>query len=168
MFKLVFFSAAAALLALAAQPTAAQAALGPDAPACRSGAGKPAILVNVSGFKNRAGTIRVQLYPATRDFLAKGKWLRRIDLPVASTGSMRVCLAAPGPGTYAVAVRHDADANRKSGWSDGGGFSRNPDISLLDLRPKYGEVAIAVGNGVKPIDVVLNYRRGLAIEPISG
>lgn len=167
MFKLMPFLAAAAL-ALVAQPTAAQAALGPDAASCRGDSGRPAILVNVYGFKNRAGTLRVQLYPANRDFLAKGKWLRRIDLPVTSAGTMRVCVAAPGPGSYAVAVRHDADANGKSGWSDGGGFSRNPDISLLDLRPKYGEVAISVGHSVKPIDVVLNYRRGLVIEPIRG
>ena len=50
---------------------------------------------------------------------------------------------------------------------DGGAFSRNPSISLLDLKPSYQEVAIPVGNGVKPVDVVLNYRRGLRIGPIS-
>lgn len=158
---------AVAALAFVAQPTSAQAALGPDAASCRAGSNKPAILVNVSGFKNRVGTIRVQLYPGNRDFLAKGKWLRRIDLPVTSAGTMRVCVAAPGAGNYAIAVRHDADGNRKSGWSDGGGFSRNPDISLLDLRPKYSEVTIPVGNEVKPINVVLNYRRGLTIGPVA-
>lgn len=166
MLKLMFFVAAMAL-AVVAQPTSAQAALGPDAASCRSGANEPAVLVNVSGFKNRVGKLRVQLYPANRDFLAKGKWLRRIDLPVTSSGSMRVCVAVPRSGSYAIAVRHDADGNGKSGWSDGGGFSQNPDISLLDLKPKPGEVAISVGNQVKPIDVVLNYRRGLVIAPLG-
>jgi uncharacterized protein (DUF2141 family) len=108
----------------------------------------------------------VQLYPANADFLGKGKWLRRVDVPV--TGSnMRVCIAAPRAGTYGVAVRHDADGNGKSGWNDGGGFSRNPSISLADLRPTANEVAISVGNAVRPIDVVMQYRRGLAIGPIA-
>jgi uncharacterized protein (DUF2141 family) len=155
---------AVAATALAAQPSSAQASLGPDASACRSGG--PAVLVNVRGFKSKTGKVRVQLYPANQDFLAKGKWLRRVDLPVTSA-SMPVCVSVPRAGTYAVAVRHDADGNGKSGWNDGGGFSRNPSISLTDLKPKPGEVAISVGNGVKPVDVVLNYRRGLKIAPIS-
>lgn len=166
MFKLMPFFAAAAL-ALAAQPAPAQAALGPDAASCRSGARGPAILVNVSGFKNRVGRLRVQLYGGNpADFLAKGKKLKRIDIPVARSGNMPVCVAVPRAGNYAIAVRHDADANGKSGWSDGGGFSRNPKISLLDLKPRLGEVVIPVGNGVKQVDVVLNYRRGLAIGPV--
>ena len=167
MLKLML-SIAAAGVALAAFPAAAEAALGPDAASCRAGSSQPAILVNVSGFKNRAGRLRVQLYGSNpRDFLAKGKKLRRIDVPVTSTGLMSVCVAVPAPGTYAVAVRHDADANGKSGWNDGGGFSRNPKISLIDLKPTLNEVAIPVGNGVRPVNVVLNYRRGLSIGPVA-
>ncbi|SMF73924.1 DUF2141 domain-containing protein [Allosphingosinicella indica] len=150
-------------------PAAAQAALGPDAASCRQGAGDPAVLVNVSGFKNRDGNLRVQLYGGNpEDFLAKGKRLRRIDLPVTPAGAMKVCVAVPKSGNYAIAVRHDADGNGKSGWNDGGGFSRNPNISLMSLKPKYHDVVIPVANGVKPIDVVLNYRRGLKIGPVGG
>ena len=160
-------SAAALALAIAA-PASAQAALGPDAASCRAGAAEPALLVDVSGFKARSGELRVQLYGSNPDdFLAKGKKLRRIDLPVTQSGPMKVCVAVPGPGTYAIAVRHDLDGNGKSGWSDGGGFSRNPNISLFHLRPKLAEVAINVGNGVKPIDVVLNYRQGVSIGPVA-
>ena len=69
-----------------------------------------ALLVGVSGLKSRTGTLRVQLYGANpADFLAKGKKLRRIDVPVTAT-AMDVCIALPQPGRYAVAVRHDADA----------------------------------------------------------
>lgn len=165
MVKLI--PAAALALAIAA-PASAQAALGPDAAACRAGGSAPALLVDVSGFKARSGELRVQLYGSNpADFLAKGKKLRRIDVPVTQSGPMRVCVAVPGPGTYAVAVRHDLDGNGKSGWSDGGGFSRNPEISLFHLRPKLGEVAINVGNGVKPIEVVLNYRQGVSIGPVA-
>lgn len=162
MLKLMS-SLSAATLAFVA-PATAQAALGPDAASCRDGAGAAAVLVNVEGFKQHSGKLRIQLYAADKSFLAKGKWLRRIDLPVTGSGPMRVCVATPGPGRYAVAVRHDTKANG-SDWNDGGGFSRNPKLSLLDLKPNADEVAIAVGNGVKPIDVVLNYRHGLSIGP---
>ncbi|HEV2747320.1 MAG TPA: DUF2141 domain-containing protein [Allosphingosinicella sp.] len=164
--KLVSLAAAGGL-ALVAPATAAGAAHGPDAAACRAGSKSPALLVKVSGFKNRNGKLRVQLYgPNPADFLARGKKLRRIDLPVTAA-TIPVCVAVPKAGTYAIAVRHDADGNGKSGWNDGGGFSRNPDISLTDLKPKYNEVAVPVGPGVKPITVVLNYRQGLRIGPIA-
>lgn len=165
MSKLMFSVAIVALGLVS--PAAAQAALGPDAASCRTNAGEPAVLVNIDGFKTRAGKVRVQLYAADSSFLGKGKWLRRVDLPVTGTGPMQVCLAAPKPGRYAVAVRHDTKGNG-SDWNDGGGFSRNPKISLLDLKPKANEVAISVGAGVKPIDVVLNYRQGLSIGPVRG
>ena len=156
-----------ASLAIAALPVAATALaapVGPDAPRCRPGAN--ALLVSVSGLKSRAGTVRVQLYGANpADFLAKGKKLRRIEVPVTAQ-AMEVCVALPQPGRYAVAVRHDADQNRKSGWNDGGGFSRNPRISLTDLQPKHRQVAFDVGPGVHRIPVVMQYRRGLSIGPI--
>lgn len=164
--RVLSFLCAAAVVALPA--ASAKAALGPDAAACASGANRPAVLVSVNGFKNRVGKLRVQLYGSDPDdFLATGKKLRRIDLPVTRSGAMNVCVAVPKPGTYAIAVRHDADANGKSGWNDGGGFSNNPKLSLLDLKPKYREVAISVGNDVKPISIVLNYRRGLVIGPVG-
>ena len=166
MFRLCYPLAVAGLAF--APAASAQAALGPDAAACNQGSNRSAVLVSVDGFKSRAGRLRVQLYGSNPgDFLAKGKKLRRIDLPVTGSGPMNVCVAVPQPGTYAVAVRHDADANGKSGWTDGGGFSNNPKISLLDLKPSLREVAINVPRGVKPIRVVLNYRRGFSIGPVA-
>jgi uncharacterized protein (DUF2141 family) len=165
MSKLMLAGAAAAL-AFVAPATAAEAALGPDAASCRAGSGQPAVLVNVSGFKSRSGRVRVQIYNAN-NFLVKGQRVRRIDLPVTGS-SMPICVALPGPNNYAVAVRHDTDGdNAKGDWSDGGGFSRNPKISLLKLKPSFGQVAIPVGNGVRSVNVVLNYRQGLSIGPVS-
>ena len=164
MLKLMQTAMALALITPAGMAEAA--ALGPDAASCRDGAGAPALLVNVTGFKVRAGKIRVQLYGGNAaDFLKTGKKMRRIDLPVTATGPMRVCVAVPKSGNYAIAVRHDVQGNG-SDWNDGGGFSRNPKLSLLSLKPKYQQVKIPVGDGVKPIDVVLNYRQGLAIRPV--
>ena len=165
----MMLSRAAVALTLTALAASAQAALGPDAAYCRSGADEPAMLVNVNGFKHRAGKLRVQVYGGNpADFLAKGKKLKRIDLPVTGSGPMQVCVAVPRAGRYAVAVRHDADGNGKSGWSDGGGFSRNPRLSLTNLRPRYENVAINVGRGVAPVNVTLLYRFGLSVRPVAG
>ena len=167
MIKL-FSGAAAALFIATALPAApALAALGPDSAACRSG--RPALLVSIAGFKNRDGNVRVQLYGGNpADFLEKGKKLKRIDLPVTRSGAMDVCVAVPRPGTYAVSVHHDADADGMRGWNDGGGFTNNPPLSLAHLRPQHHEAAVSVGRGVKRVRVILNYRRGITVGPIGG
>jgi uncharacterized protein (DUF2141 family) len=166
MLKLMV-TGAAGVLAFVASATAAMAALGPDAASCREGASEPAVLVNVTGFKVRAGKLRVQLYGSNpADFLAKGKKMRRIDLPVTGAGPMRVCVAVPKSGRYAIAVRHDIKGDG-SDLGDGGGFSRNPKLSLLKLKPSYDKVAIPVDKGVTAINVVLNYKQGLSIGPVN-
>lgn len=164
----LFLSIAVGAAALTASAAPAQAALGPDAAACSPGANRPAVLVSVNGFKNRVGKLRIQLYGDNpSDFLERGKKLKRIDLPVTRGGAMNVCVAVPSAGTYAIAVRHDADANGKSNWNDGGGFSNNPKLSLLKLKPSHRSTAVTVGRGVKTVPVVLNYRSGLSISPIG-
>jgi len=158
---------AALAAATAATPAAAQEILGPDAAACRAGSPGPAALVRIYGFKDRGGTLRVQLYGNNPDdFLAKGKKLKRIEVPVADSGDMNVCIDLPSYGEYAVAVRHDRDGNRKSGWNDGGGFSGNPKISLTNLKPDYEDASFAARQGVTVVDVVMNYRSGLKIKPV--
>jgi uncharacterized protein (DUF2141 family) len=155
-------AAAGAAFAFSAPATAQ---LGADAGVCRSGG--QAVLVTVDGFRQRTGNIRVAIYGSDPSrFLARGQTLRKINVPVTSAGPMRICVALPGPGRYAVAVRHDVNGNNHSDWSDGGGFSRNPRVSLTNLRPNYNNVAINVGRGVTPVSVVLNYRFGLSIRPV--
>jgi uncharacterized protein (DUF2141 family) len=164
----LFLSAAVVAAALTLPATPAAAALGPDAAACSPGANRPAILVSVNGFKNRVGSLRIQLYGSNpAEFLERGKKLKRIDLPVTRAGAMNVCVAVPRTGTYAIAVRHDADANGQTNWNDGGGFSNNPHLSLLKLKPSLRSVAVTVGTGVRTVPVVLNYRSGLVIGPVA-
>ena len=167
MLKLNAKGAAFAIAVAMALPGSAQAALGPDAAACRTGAGGPAILVNVNGFKSRTGNLRVNVYGSDpAKFLARGQYIRQINLPVTRAGSMPVCVAVPRAGAYAVAVRHDVDGDGND-WGDGGGFSRNPRLSLTNLRPRYQNVAVNV-RGVLGLNVVLNYRFGLSIRPVQG
>ena len=169
MLKLSSRAALAATLAAVALPATAQAAIGPDAAACRGGGPTgSAILVNVNGFRERTGTVRVNVYggDAAR-FLGRGQYIRQVNLPVARNGPMAICVAVPGVGRYAVAVSHDLDGNGRSGWSDGGGFSRNPRVSLVNLRPAYESVAFNVTRGVATANVTLLYRYGLSIRPAA-
>ena len=153
---------------LVAVPGAAQAqVLGADAAACH--AGHSSILVNISGFTQRTGNIRVALYNNPSTFLDRGATMRKVNVRVTPNGPMRVCIAVPQPGRYAVAVRHDVNGdNARGDWNDGGGFSRNPRLSLLHLRPSFDAVAVNVGTGVLGVNVVLNYRFGLSVHPGSG
>jgi uncharacterized protein (DUF2141 family) len=155
-----------ALLGLIAAPSQA-AILGSDAATCVN-ATSSAILVRVEGFKTRTGMLRVQVYgdnPA--EWLAKGKKLRRVELAVTPSGYMDVCIAVPGPGKYAIAVRHDVDGSGKSSWDDGAAFSRNPSLSLFHLKPDFAKVVIPVGKEPHAIGVLLNYREGLSIRPVD-
>lgn len=151
---------------LAATATAAPAAiLGSDAGACL--AGKPSMLVHVSGFKRPSGTVKVALYEA-QGYLAKGGKLSKVVVPVRSTAPMDICIAVPRPGEYAVAVHHDLNGNGDKDASDGGGYSGNPRLSLTNLRPSFGRTAVQVGYAPRQVTVLLQYRRGLSIGPVSG
>ena len=164
----VSITGAALAVAAAAVPGAAQAAIGPDAAACRPGSTAPAVLVNVGGFKARTGEIRVNVYGSDpRLFLERGRYVRQIELRVTRSGSMPICVRLPRAGRYAVAVRHDVDGDGND-WGDGGGFSRNPRLSLTNLRPSYNNVAFNVAGGVQNVGIVLNYRFGLTVRPVAG
>lgn len=156
-----------ALAGLAAALASAPAAAQPGDAGCRGGGGA-AVLVSVAGLKPGGGNLRVQAYgPDPASFLQKGRWVRRVDVAAPARGGATVCLQLPRAGRYAIAVRHDANGNRKSDWNDGGGFSRNPKLSLLSLKPKFEATAITVPAGVLRVGVTMNYRQGLSIGPID-
>jgi uncharacterized protein (DUF2141 family) len=151
---------------LAAAATSAPAAImGSDADACLSG--KPSMLVHVSGFKKPSGTVKVALY-AAQGYLARGGKLSKVVVPVRSTAPMDICIAVPRPGEYAVAVHHDINGNDSKDGSDGGGYSGNPRLSIMNLRPSFGKTAVQVGHAPRQVTVMLQYRHGLSIGPVSG
>lgn len=145
-----------------------RAILGADAAACRAGSTAPAVLVHVRGLKDAVGGVRIQLYSdITADFLAKGKKLRRVDVPVTSTAPMAVCVALPSTGKFALVVLHDRDGDGKTDiWSDGYGFSNNPRIGMG--QPSLAKVLFDAGPGVGSVDVVVNYWQGTSARPLAG
>ncbi|MEO5973213.1 MAG: DUF2141 domain-containing protein [Sphingomicrobium sp.] len=140
------------------------AIVGKDAAACTSG--KPAMLVRVSGFKRATGILKVGVYESDR-YLARKGTVRKVKIPVHSTGPLDVCLALPGPGRYAVAVHHDLNANGEKDRSDGGGYSGNPRLSITNLKPSFNRTAVSVGGSPQRVGVQLQYFKGLAIRPIN-
>jgi len=152
-------------MASLASPAVAQV-VGADAAAC-SDPGAAAVRVHITGFKTSDGSVRVQAYGANpAEFLATGKWVRRVEVQLQGRRSLDVCLRLPRFGEYALAVRHDANANGKSDWNDGGGFSRNPRLSLFHLKPAYADVVVTVSRDMPTIPVVMNYRQGFSIQPM--
>lgn len=141
-------------------PAAAQyqQKIGNDLSKCYKGSSS-AVMVTIDGIKNSIGDVRVQSYRATAaDWLKKGRWINRIEIP-SKAGTMTFCVPLPGPGSYAIAVRHDANGNRDTDITvDGGAMSNNPSINIFNLgKPSVSKTAFTVGNGVKSIRIQMKY-----------
>jgi uncharacterized protein (DUF2141 family) len=127
--------------------------------ACQSSNGE--IEVRVDAVRSAAGSIVAVLYgdnPA--DFLKKGKRLDKVFEP-AQEGLVSVCLTAPTPGMYAVAIYHDENGNEKfdKTWmglpDEGYGISNNPKIFLS--APAFDEAKFEALYGPTVIDIVVGY-----------
>lgn len=146
------------LLAIAAPAAGAVADCAP---------GKPGVMVHVAGFKQASGQVKVSLYGAdTRRWLAKKGRIAKVKIPVTAR-AMDICMTVPGPGRYAISVHHDLNANGARDRQDGGGYSRDPRVSLFNPRPAFDKAAFSVGTEPTRIDVTLLYIRGLSIGPVQ-
>jgi uncharacterized protein (DUF2141 family) len=133
------------LLAVLAFAAASEAAAQAD---CTGPVSAVRLFVSVEGVRASQGLIAVTLYADdSRRFLARRGSLYVSRVP-AGAGTTRVCIHLPGPGTYALAVYHDADANRGFNRNfvglpaEGYGFSNNaPAIFGL---PSFSRVRLAV------------------------
>lgn len=148
--------------------------LGVAAGRCRSPETGPAFLVDVIGLKDRAGRLKLELYPANeRDFLADdnilvmaGKPFARVDVATPADGPVQLCIRAPGAGRYALSLLHDRNSDRKFQLSsDGIGFSNNPKLGWS--KPRAERVAVDVGDAPRRIGIVMNYRHGLGMRPVE-
>ena len=169
----VFFAALGCLALTSGSGGAAD--LGSDAARCRPNEAGPAILVDVTGLKDAAGVLRLELYPDDpHDFLtddakliAAGKTFRRVVQATPPAGSGRLCIRAPAPGSYALVLIHDRDGKPAfSVWHDGVGVPANP--AVLHGQPTVSQARIAVDSGVTPVAIRLLYLHGLlSFAPIA-
>ncbi len=156
----------AAMLMLLAAPQA----LGPDAARCAAGANAPAMLVTITGLRDRGGTIRVRSFGGSAsNYFNKKRALQRIEIPTPNAGAVRICMPVATAGWYAVDVRHDTNGNGDTDRADGGGASGNPHVSLLDVifgnKPPADKVRVWVGQGVTTVPVTVMYLKGGAFRP---
>lgn len=170
--KTVF--APVALLLVAAAPVKPDPSLGKAEAACRTNEAGPAVLVSVTGLKDRKGLVRAELYPTNdSDFLADDadlinaqKLFRRVDLELPASGPVTLCLRIPAPGRYSLSVLHDRNHNLK--WdklSDGLGFGGNPKLGWS--KPKAVAASVVVGARPTHTEVVMNYLSGLRYKPLE-
>lgn len=146
--------------------------LGVAAGRCRTPETGPAFQVDVVGLKDRAGRLKLELYPANdQDFLADdnilvmaGKLFARVEVPTPPDGPVQLCIRAPHAGRYALSLLHDRNSDRKFQLSiDGIGFSNNPKLGWS--KPDADRVAVEVGDTPRRISIVMNYRHGLGVRP---
>jgi len=146
----------------------ATGALGLIAPAAASSGcapGKPSVLVHVAGFKQAAGKVKVSLYGSdSHRWLAKGGRISKVKVPVTGR-AMDICMPVPAPGRYALAVHHDYNRNGDRDRQDGGGYSRDPKVSLVNPKPPFSKASFTVGNGPSRVGVTLLYIKGLNVGP---
>lgn len=143
--------------------------------ACAKGGG-PALHVDVSGLKDSSGLLRLELYPATAgDFLkddnvllSEGKVFRRVVSMPPRSGPVRLCVDAPGPGTYALVVIHDRDGQRRFDiLHDGVGLAGSERLGRH--RPAVTEAIVKAGSDGNNIKVRMQYMRGLrGFAPLDG
>jgi uncharacterized protein (DUF2141 family) len=117
-------------------------------PPCTGTPSGTRLLVRVDNVKSSRGLIAVTLYvDERRKFLARRGSLYVGRVP-ARPGRTDVCIHVPKPGIYALAVYHDADADRSFDRTslglpaEGFGFSNNPRTFLG--MPNFGSVRISV------------------------
>ncbi|HEY7807535.1 MAG TPA: DUF2141 domain-containing protein [Croceibacterium sp.] len=107
-----------------------------EEPACTGPQSPVKLFVDVEGIRSSDGLIAVTLYADdSSKFLAHHGSLYVGRVP-AHSGATSVCIHVPRPGIYALAVYHDANANRhydRTGVglpAEGYGFSNNPKVFL--------------------------------------
>ncbi|MEA3065586.1 MAG: hypothetical protein QOJ27_2038 [Sphingomonadales bacterium] len=138
------------------------AGVSPAAVECTGIPSSTRLYVDVDNVHSSRGLIAVTLYTDDpRKFLAKrgSLYVGRVR---ARQGRTRVCIHVPRPGTYALAVYHDADSDRhfdRTGLglpAEGFGFSNNPP-TFFGL-PSFSRVRLNVAKTGLSTTIRLHYR----------
>lgn len=137
---------------------------------CRAGETGPALLVGVTGLKDRVGNLKLEVYPGNDEgflddddaLVAERKVFRRVEQPVGASAVPTLCVRLPGPGVYTMVILHDRNADHKFNFtSEGIAFSGKARIDWG--LPKAKDAAVVVTSaGLSRIAVVMNYRTGFA------
>jgi uncharacterized protein (DUF2141 family) len=133
-----------------------------EQPECTGHKGPLKLYVNVQGVRSNQGLVAVTLYAddSSKFLMHHGSlYVGRVPAMAPAT---RVCIYIPAPGVYALAVYHDANANRKFDRTgiglpnEGFGFSNDPPVFLG--MPSFKRVRISVPKTDLNTTIKLRYR----------
>ena len=147
-----------ALFGLAAVALAA-APLQSHGEECEGAPSANKLSIIVEGVRSDHGQMTASLYPDDKTkFLAKGGSLKVWRVPAESPVT-NMCIWLKAPGTYGVAIYHDANANGRLdlgmlGPSEDYGFSRNPRIMFS--KPSLAAVRFPTAGAETTLHIRLN------------
>jgi uncharacterized protein (DUF2141 family) len=131
------------------------------ADSCQGTPGTARLDIVIEGVRSAKGQMTSSLYGSDRSqFLVKNGALKVWSTP-ATTPETHMCIwLKNGPGTYALAVYHDANSNGKWDHSlltgiEGFGFSGNP--TVVFSAPKFEQTKFEAKAGVTTLHVRLRY-----------
>jgi uncharacterized protein (DUF2141 family) len=122
------------------------------------------LTVSVEGLRNRQGQVCLSLFNQGQGFPSQGANAVQTRCVKASGSSVKVRFSQLAPGSYAVAVLHDANGdsqanrNRLGIPTEGFGFSRNPRI--VTGPPKFKDAMIQVSGSNTATQIQLRYLLG--------
>jgi len=160
MMKPFYLLFALALLSLQL-PVASQNVIAAETEVAVVPAGSGAITVKITGLRNTNGTLSVALFNVKKGFPGKyERALRKTD--VTASGVEHVVVFNDVPyGTYALAVRHDENANGKLDANflgmpkEGVGTSNNPRSRFGP--PSFDDAAFTLDRNIMELTVNLRY-----------
>ncbi|MHB8527986.1 MAG: DUF2141 domain-containing protein [Caulobacteraceae bacterium] len=128
---------------------------------CEGTPGPARLIIHVDAVQSDRGLMTASLYPGDRSqFLIRNGALKVWSVP-ARAPSTRMCIWLTAPGTYAVAIYHDANSNHRLDRnalgmpSEAFGFSNNPRI--LFSPPSFQAVAFQAAAGDTELHIRLRY-----------
>lgn len=135
-----------------------------ELPACRGTPEAPEARIKVPNVRSSDGQVVATVYGAApEDFLKSGKRVARERVP-ARKGETVFCVRLPGPGTYAIAVYHDENGDRRVNRNllgiptEGYGFSNDAEPSLVPPGPpRHEDASFGIGGEAKTLTIRLRY-----------
>lgn len=130
---------------------------------CVGKPGNARAYITVGKIRSSQGQIAVTVYPDIAGRFLRRKGSHYVRFVPANAPQTRFCILLPDPGVYAIAIYHDANANRKLDKfgiglpSEGFGFSN--DAPTLFGLPQFSKVRIRLADGMET-RIALRYLRG--------
>jgi uncharacterized protein (DUF2141 family) len=118
------------------------------------------VVVDVIDVRSEKGTVTLDLFDRPEAFLKGKHKVLRVRVP-AEMEATRLCFAVPAPGTYAIGLYHDRNANMRLDQGALGipveayGVSNNPKIFLS--APSFEEAAFEVPSEGAMLEIRLKY-----------